>query len=79
LLRLCRISEAECAGNCNDENAVTIDELLRGANIALGNTSIADTRDSEKGRANSESPAFRYACFGKGPPGRLPCPTEMRP
>jgi hypothetical protein len=42
LLRLCGISEAECAGDCNDDGAVTIDELLRGVNIALGNTSIAD-------------------------------------
>ena len=42
LLQLCGISQAECVGDCKVDGVVTIDELIRGVNITLGNTSIAD-------------------------------------
>ncbi len=31
---------AGCSGDCNQDNAVTVDELIRGVNIALGNAEI---------------------------------------
>ena len=29
-----------CAGDCNDDGKVTVDELIRGVNIALGNSHV---------------------------------------
>jgi len=31
-----------CTGDCNADNAVTVDEVIRGVNIALGNVGIGD-------------------------------------
>jgi subtilisin-like proprotein convertase family protein len=34
----------ECAGDCDGSGAVTVDELIRGVNIALGNAPVVDCR-----------------------------------
>ena len=30
-----------CVGDCNEDNSVTVDELVRGVNIALGNSELS--------------------------------------
>ena len=36
------VQSLACTGDCNDNGAVTIDELIKGVNIALGNLQIED-------------------------------------
>jgi hypothetical protein len=38
----CAVSAAACPGDCDSSGDITIDELVRGVNIALGNAPVAD-------------------------------------
>ena len=37
-------SASRCAGDCNNNGSVTVDELIKGVNIALGSALIGDCR-----------------------------------
>jgi hypothetical protein len=39
---------ADCVGDCNGDGSVTIDEVLRGVNIVLGSTALAECADLDR-------------------------------
>jgi len=39
--------DAQCVGDCNDDGNVTVDDLITGVNIALGNQELSDCRESD--------------------------------
>ena len=42
LLATSGLGLADCVGDCNGDGQVTVDEVLRGVNIILGSTALAD-------------------------------------
>src|SRR5262245_60660506 len=85
LLALCLVATAApvlaCTGDCHDDGAVTIDELLDGVNIALGNRPAsscpaADPNGSGSVAINELIAAVDAALNGCAvPPTPTPSPT----
>jgi hypothetical protein len=44
LMTISGLALGDCVGDCNGDGQVSIDEVLRGVNIALGNIALADCR-----------------------------------
>lgn len=71
---------ASCVGDCNGDGTVTIDEIVRGVNLALGNASIAACPSFDRDRDGSVAVdeiiaavnALLSGCEGGGTPTASP-------